>query len=69
MRLKTKCLVLATNSILNAKINEVKSKLPKITNLATTNALTAIENKIPHHSKYITITEFYKSTAEFLPRD
>ena len=32
---------------LNAKINEVKNKIPNITNLATTTALTGVENKIP----------------------
>ena len=32
---------LATNTILNAKINEVKGEIPSITNLATTAALTS----------------------------
>ena len=44
---------LATNNTFNAKINEVKNKILNITNLATTIALTAVENKIPEHSKYI----------------
>ena len=35
---------LATNTILNGKINEVKSKIPSITNLATTT--TALNPKI-----------------------
>ena len=49
---------LATATVLNAKINEVKNKIPNITNLATTTAaLTAVENKIPDHSKYITTAE------------
>ena len=39
---------MATNASLNAKINEVKNKIPNITNLATTTALTAVENKIPN---------------------
>ena len=55
---------LATTGAFNAKINEVKNKIPHITNLATTTALTAIENKIPDHSKYITTPEFNKITAE-----
>ena len=55
---------LATNTTLNAKINEVKNEIPSITNLATTTALTAFENKIPDHSKYITTPEFNKLTAE-----
>ena len=40
---------LATTSALNARINEVKGKIPNITNLATaTTAFTAVENKIPN---------------------
>ena len=46
------------NLVLNAKINEVKNKIPNITNLATNSALIAVENKIPDHSKYITTPEF-----------
>ena len=37
----------ATNASLNAKINEVKGEILNITNLATTTAFTAVENKIP----------------------
>ena len=37
---------LATNACLSAKINAVKGKIPN-NNLATTRALTAVENKIP----------------------
>ena len=36
---------LSTNTILNAKIIEVKKEIPSITNLATTTALTAVEKK------------------------
>ena len=32
------------NATLNAKINEVKNKIPNITNLATTTTFTAVEN-------------------------
>ena len=46
------------NLVLNAKINEVKNKIPNITNLATNSVLIAVENKIPDHSKYITTPEF-----------
>ena len=51
----------------NAKINEVKNKIANTTNLATTTSLTAVENTIPPHSKYITITEaqFSTSTSKF----
>ena len=34
---------LAAAASLNAKINEVKSKIPSITNLGTTTALTAVD--------------------------
>ena len=54
---------LATNVSLNAKINEVKNEIPR-NNLATTTALTALENKIPDHRKYITTPEFNKLTAQ-----
>ena len=55
---------LATSTALNDKINEVENKIPNITNLATTTAVTAVENKIPDHSKYVTTPEFNKITAE-----
>ena len=32
----------------NAKVNQVKSKIRNISNLAATTALTAVENKIPN---------------------
>ena len=51
-------------SFFNAKINVVKNKIPNITNSATTNAIAAIENKIPDHSKHITTPEFNKLTAK-----
>ena len=34
---------MATNASLNAKITGVKSKIPKINNLATTSLLTAVK--------------------------
>ena len=46
MKLKTSITILATNAFLNTKINEVKSEIPSITDLTTTAAITAIENKI-----------------------
>ena len=56
---------LASNNTLNSKIIEVKKKIPSITNLATTTtALTAVENKILDHSKYINTSEFNKLTIE-----
>ena len=48
---------LATNTTLNAKINEIKKELPSITNLATTAALTTVEQqkvlKIPNVSDLV----------------
>ena len=46
-------LTLATKTTLNAKINEVKGEMSGITNLATTNALTAVENKKPNVSNLV----------------
>ena len=34
-------------------INEVKGEIPRITNLATTAALTTVENKIPNVSNLV----------------
>ena len=51
---------LATTTALNAKINEVKNKIPNTTNSANTAALTAVENEIPMfviQSKKLTITQ------------
>ena len=58
---------LATTAALNAKINEVKNKIPNITNLATAFALATVENKLPDHSKYIATPEFNRLTAENYP--
>ena len=57
----------ATTAAVNAKINEVKNQMRNNTNLAATTVLTAVENKIPDHSKYITTPEFNKLTAEYFP--
>ena len=38
---------------LNAKISETEGKIPSITGLATTTALTAVENKIPNASNLV----------------
>ena len=39
--------------VYNAKIKNIEDKTPDITNLATTNALTAVENKIPNISNLV----------------
>ena len=44
---------LATTAALNAKINEVKNKIPNITNLATTSDLTTVENKVKELVKIV----------------
>ena len=53
---------LATNASLNAKINEVKGKIPGITNLATTAAVTTDENKIFNVSNLVKRTDYNKQT-------
>ena len=60
MLLRIKYLIVS----LNVKVNGVKNKIPNITNLATNTAPTAVEDKIPDRSKYITTTEFNKLTIE-----
>ena len=47
----------ATKTTLNAKINEVKGEIPNITYLATTAALTTVENKIPNISNLVKKTD------------
>ena len=44
---------LATTAAVNAKINEVKDKIPNITKLTITTALTAVENKMPNVSNLV----------------
>ena len=41
------------DSLINAKINEVKNKIPSINNLATTTALTAVANEITNLSDLV----------------
>ena len=41
------------NTTFNAKINEAKDKIPSITNLATTAAVSTVENKIPNFSDLV----------------
>ena len=56
-----KYLILATQLLklfLNRKINEVKTEIPSISNLATTSALTAVENKIPSGSNSVKKTDY-----------
>ena len=49
---------LATKTTLNFKINVVKEEIPSIANLATTAALTAVENKTPNVSNLVKKTDY-----------
>ena len=44
--------------------NEVKNKIPSITNLATTTALTAVENKIANVSNLVKKTVYNTKISE-----
>ena len=44
--------------VYNAKIENIDDQIPNITNLATTSALAAVENKIPCVSNLITKTDY-----------
>ena len=55
---------LAAAASLNAKINEVKSKIPNITNLGTTTALTAVENKVPNVRNLVKKTDYNTKISE-----
>ena len=43
----------ATNTILNAKVNKILKEILNINNLATTDAITTVENKIPNVSNLV----------------
>ena len=52
---------LVTKTILNTKINEVKTEISCISRLATNSALTAVENKIPNVSNLVKKIDYDKS--------
>ena len=54
----------ATNTSLDSKINEVKDEIPNITDLVTTIALTAVENKIPNVSNLVKKTNYNTKISE-----
>ena len=56
--------ILTTNSTLNAKINEVKNKIPIINTLDTTTALTTVENKVPSASNLVKKTDYRTNISE-----
>ena len=49
---------LTTTAAFKAKINETKSKIPGITNLASTNPLNAVENKLLNVSNVVKKTDY-----------
>ena len=48
---------LATKTIFNTKINEVKAEIPRRSGLATTSAVTAVQNKISNVSNLVKKTD------------
>ena len=55
---------LATTANLNAKINEIKNKVPRFSSLASTTALNAVENKIPDVSTLAKKAEYNTKIGE-----
>ena len=49
---------------LNAKTSEIENKIPSITGLATSSALTAVENKIPNVSNLVKKTDYNTNISE-----
>ena len=49
---------LAKTTDLNSNITELEGKIPSITGLVTTSALTAVENKIPDVSSLVKNTDY-----------
>ena len=54
----------STTTSLNAKINEVKSEIPIITNLPTNTVLTAVQNKIPSVSNLVKKADYNTKVNE-----
>ena len=48
----------------NAKISEIEGKIPSITGLATTAALTMVENKIPNVSYLAKKMDYYAKISD-----
>ena len=55
---------LAATTALNAKINQVKNKIPNITSLVTTTDLTAVQNKIPNVTTFVKKTDYDTKISE-----
>ena len=56
--------MVGNTTALNVKINEVKNKIPNITNIATTTTRTAVENKIPNVSALVKKTDYNSKSSE-----
>ena len=50
--------ILLKKSDYNAKVSEIESKIPSISGLSTTSALTAVENKIPSVNNSVKKTDY-----------
>ena len=48
----------------NTLINDVKNKIPYITNLATTGSVTAVESKIPNVTNVVKKTDYNTNISE-----
>ena len=48
----------------NAKISEIKGKIPSVSGLTTTSALTAVENKLPNVSNLVKETDYDTRISE-----
>ena len=52
----------------NAKITDKEAKIPSISGLATTSALTAVENKIPSLNASVKKADYYTKTSDIKKR-
>ena len=55
---------MATNTSLNPKISDIINKILNITNLTSTTALTAAENKIPNVSNLVKKSDYNTKISE-----
>ena len=50
--------------MLNTKINDVKERIPDITNLATNTTLTDVENKVSNNSDLVRKADYHTKISE-----
>ena len=55
---------LVKKSDYNAKVSQIEGKIPSISDLVTTSALTAVENKIPSISNLVKKTDYDTKISE-----